>query len=193
MLLGVFIGLVLGVLIAVGVVWYLRQAPLPFENKVNPPERTAPPAGEPRALPLPGKDPAAEKPRFDFYGILEGKPAPAAGNAPPPSKPDADKPVPEKNTKAPPPAPPTPAPASTSAAQTLYLQVGAFQKAEEADNLRAKLTLMGHETLVVEADIPDKGHVWRVRTGPYGSPEAMNAARTQLAQGGIAASLVRGH
>ena len=32
-LLGLFMGLALGLLIALGVAWYLRQAPLPFENK----------------------------------------------------------------------------------------------------------------------------------------------------------------
>ena len=32
-LLGVFIGLVIGVLIAFGVVWYLNKSPLPFQNK----------------------------------------------------------------------------------------------------------------------------------------------------------------
>ncbi len=186
MLLGLFVGLVLGVLIAVGVVWYLRQAPLPFENKVNSPERSAPSNGEPRALPLPGKEAGAEKPRFDSYGILEGKPAaPGATPAPPPAKPPAAEA--DKNAKLPPP----PAPAAPATTAMLYLQVGAFQKADDADNLRAKLTLMGYETLVVEADLPEKGHVWRVRTGPYGSPEAMNAARTQLAQGGVAATLVR--
>ena len=32
-LLGIFVGLVVGVLIAFGVVWYLNKSPLPFLNK----------------------------------------------------------------------------------------------------------------------------------------------------------------
>ena len=76
-LLGLFMGLALGLLIALGVAWYLRQAPLPFENKYQPPPASAPApvaGSEPKALPLPGKPTDAEaKPRFDFYGILEGK------------------------------------------------------------------------------------------------------------------------
>ncbi|HEX8989698.1 MAG TPA: SPOR domain-containing protein, partial [Rhodocyclaceae bacterium] len=84
-LLGVFIGLVIGVLIASGVVWYINKAPLPFQDKTNhaterPVEKGAAKAPEP----LPGKpgDKVGEKPRFEFYKILPGgqeaTPGPAA-------------------------------------------------------------------------------------------------------------------
>ena len=193
MLLGIFIGLVLGMLIALGVVWYLRQAPLPFEDKYRGAEPAAPAGAEPRTLPLPGKDISAEKPRFDFYGILEGKNPPPGGEpaAPKPEAPAPTPPVATKPAPTPPAATPATAPATAGTHDTLFLQAGAFQKAAEADNLRAKLTLLGFETMVVEADIPDKGHVWRVRTGPYGSPESMNRARQELAQNGIQATMVR--
>ena len=59
--------------------------------------------------------------------------------------------------------------------------------------MKAKLTLMGFEAQVSEADIPDKGRMFRVRTGPYSSPDEMNRVRTQLSQNGVQASLVKLH
>ena len=60
-LLGMFIGLVVGVLIAAGVVWYLNKTPLPFQAKGN-----RPPAEKPPILdkPLPPVMPPADN-RFD--------------------------------------------------------------------------------------------------------------------------------
>ena len=60
-LLGVFIGLVVGVLIAFGVVWYLNKSPLPFLNKYEgapKTEKEAPGTAGTAAqapAPLPGK------------------------------------------------------------------------------------------------------------------------------------------
>ena len=77
-LVGMFIGLVLGVGIAAGVVWYLNKSPLPFANKVPLPTRadhSQAANGQPaQPMALPGKpgDPVPEK-RFQFYDILPGK------------------------------------------------------------------------------------------------------------------------
>lgn len=181
--LGVFIGLVFGVLIAFGLVWYLNKAPMPFQEKVQrpAPDKTAAaaPASKPgNPDPLPGKpgDKPVEKPRFEFYNILPGNeaaPAGKAGDKPAEAKPAADKPV-EK----------------AASSEQLYLQVGAFQKPTDADNLKAKLALMGVEASVQQATT-DKGVLHRVRTGPYGSPDEMNKVRNQLAQGGIQATVVK--
>ena len=83
-LIGLFLGLVIGVVAAAGVVWYINKAPTPFADKGQRPS-TAIPAdangGSPAPMALPGKpgDPvpaptAADdgKPRFDFYKILPG-------------------------------------------------------------------------------------------------------------------------
>lgn len=191
-LLGLFVGLALGLLIALGVAWYLRQAPLPFENKFQP--APAKPANgsttaEPKALPLPGKTTDADaKQRFDFYGILEGKQTAAP---PTDAKPTTPAPLPgagHPNTTV-----PAAASGDTSAAskEMLYLQVGAFQKAADADNIRAKLSLMGFDASISEAEVPDKGTMYRVRTGPYASAAEMNKARTELANNGIQSSLVK--
>jgi cell division protein FtsN len=177
-LLGVFIGLVVGVVIAFGLVWYLNKSPMPFQDKTSrnnngdaplPAQApTAKPAVPGTPEPLPGKpgDKPVEKPRFEFYNILPGKqdaaPAPAAA---------AEKPA--------------------APAEAIFLQVGAFQKPADADNLKAKLALMGVEASVQDVTVPDKGVMHRVRVGPFASPEDMNRVRNQLAQGGVQATLVK--
>lgn len=196
-LLGVFIGLVIGVLIAFGVVWYLNKSPLPFQNKYEGAPRTDKPAGAGNGAaapaPLPGKpgDKPAER-RFDFYNILEGKPA--QGGTPPAAAPAAAAPA-----VAPTPggasAPATPAVPAVDARPQLtdvfYLQAGSFQKAADADNLKAKLALTGLYASVQEVSIPDKGTMHRVRVGPFRDPDEMNRARALLAQNGVQAAIIK--
>jgi cell division protein FtsN len=188
-LLGVFIGLVIGVLIAFGVVWYLNKSPLPFQNKYEGALKTEKPvAGNATSAPapLPGKpgDKPAER-RFDFYNILEGK-QPQAG-APP-----AGAPAPAPGAAAAPAAPAAPAAdAKPLLTDVFFLQVGSFQKAADADNLKAKLALTGLYAGVQEVNIPDKGTMHRVRVGPFRDPDEMNRARALLAQNGVQAAVIK--
>lgn len=185
--LGIFVGLVFGVLIAFALVWYMNRATMPFQDKSGRsadkvaetagPAKPVAPAGEAVAPdPLPGKpgDKPVEKPRFEFYNILPGKQdaAPAGTPAQPGGDAAAD------HVAAP--------------AQTTYLQVGAFQKPADADNLKAKLALMGLEASVQQVNIADKGTMHRVRTGPYASLDEMNKVRGVLSQNGIQATVVKG-
>jgi len=175
-ILGLFIGLVVGVVAAFGVVWYLNKSPFPFAEKGNHAERPdTRPAGD-APMPLPGKpgDKVSEKPRFEFYKILPGGEAAQVTPAPAPQAP----------------AVPSAAPAATPG-ESFYLQAGAFQKAADADNLKAKLVMMGLDTDVQEASLPDKGVMYRVRVGPYSRPDEMNQARNQLTQNGIQATVVK--
>ncbi|MBL8492410.1 MAG: SPOR domain-containing protein [Rhodocyclaceae bacterium] len=182
-LLGIFLGLVVGVLISFGVVWYLNKTPIPFQNKTGRPEagkaaETKAPDGKvadgkavpaPQALPgkpgdkAPGAPGEGDRPRFEFYTILPGGQDAA----------------------------PAPAEKAPAAAEILFLQAGAFQKAQDADNLKAKLALMGVEAGVQEINLPDKGVMHRVRVGPFAKPEEMNRVRNQLAQGGIQTTVVK--
>lgn len=181
-LIGIFIGLVLGILIALGIVLYLNKAALPFQDKYEGASTpTATPANGQAAvpLPLPGKPGATvpQKQQLDFYGMLEGKtsgttaPAPVINPAP-----TAALPVPSE-------------PASVG--ESLYLQLGAFQKAADAENLKAKLALTGFEAAVQEVDVPNKGTMHRVRVGPFTSATEMNEARTRLSQAGIAGTVIK--
>jgi cell division protein FtsN len=186
-LLGLAFGLVVGVLMSFGVVWYLNKTPLPFVEKVVKPEGKEKNGAGPVALPgKPGDKPVGTEKKFDFYDILEGK-KPAAPGMPPPA--------PTGKSTEPAPVAPVAAPAATpappSATGILYLQVGAFQKAGDADALKGRLAMMGFEAGVSEVEIPEKGLMRRVRVGPFADTEQMNRARGQLSQNGIPATVVR--
>ncbi len=187
MLAGVLIGLFIGLAAAIGVAIYINRSPSPFVANVKPAEtvtaaqQPAPPLApvqdatapaQPAATPA-GKDgKPAEKQRFEFYDILQGKEAP----------------VTEQEVKA-------------SAAQqpagklkeNYFLQAGAFQTGNEADNLKAKLALLGVEAVIQTADIPEKGVWHRVRVGPFANIEELNKTRGLLSKNGIQAALVKIH
>jgi len=179
--LGIVIGVVIGVLIAFALVWYMNRATMPFQDKTGrSADKSAATAksgsagdGASASLePLPGKpgDKPVEKPRFEFYNILPGKQdaAPEQAQAP------------------------VAAEKSAPAEQITYLQVGAFQKPADADNLKAKLAMIGVEASVQQITIADKGTLHRVRSGPYTKLEEMNKVRTLLSQNGIQATVVKG-
>ena len=179
-LLGVFIGLVIGVLLSFGVVWLLNKSPLPFQNKYEgaPREHSATPGGattspqSPAALPGKPGDKPVERQRFDFYNILEGK-QPAA-------------PTPATS------APPAPAAeAKPASVDVFFLQVGSFQKAADADNLKAKLALTGLDAMVQQVNIPEKGTMHRVRVGPFRDTDEMNRARALLSQSGVQGTVIK--
>jgi cell division protein FtsN len=181
-LLGVLIGLVVGVLLSLAVVWYFNKMPIPFQDKTNHAERVAAgdagQTGQPMALPgKPGDkvgdrggDKASDKPRFEFYKILPGNQDSTPTAAPTASKPGDSK-----------------------AGEAVFLQVGSFQKPADADNLKAKLALMGVDASVQEAEIADKGKMFRVRVGPFSSVDEMNRARAQLSQNGVQTNTVKGN
>jgi cell division protein FtsN len=180
-----FIGLVIGVGIAFGVVWYLNKTPLPFQDKTPRAEKQEPAAGQAakEPQPLPGKpgDKVAEKPRFDFYKILPGEQQATPQGAAPAAPPAGEKPGQAPQAQTPP----------AAATELLFLQAGAFQKPQDADNLKAKLAMLGLEAGVQEVAVPDKGTMHRVRVGPFASPEEMNRVRNQLSQNGVQATLVK--
>lgn len=166
-LLGIFIGIILGLCIAVGVAWYMNKTPIPFLSSAKPPEKTA--AGPGKALIKPDEKTTqqVEKPRFEFYKILPG----------------AEEPVTEQQIKqaAKPGAP----------VENYLLQVGAFQNPADADNLKARLALIGVEAMVEPIDLPEKGTWYRVRVGPYTKIDEINRVRQSLAQNEIEATLVK--
>jgi cell division protein FtsN len=165
--LGIFIGLILGLGIAVGVAWYMNKTPIPFLNKSKPPEKAAAENGKAPAKPDEKTTQQAEKPRFDFYKILPG----------------AEEPVTEQQIKqaAKPGAP----------AENFLLQAGSFQNPADADNLKARLALLGVEAAVEPVNLAEKGMWYRVRVGPYNKVDEINRLRQTLAQNGIEVTLVK--
>lgn len=188
-LIGLAFGLVVGVLISFGVVWYLNKTPLPFVDKMLKSEPKPQENGQKAPLALPGKpgDKPIEKSserKFEFYDILEGK-KPATPGAAPPAAAAATAPA-----ASPPVAAPAPA-AQAESGGRLFLQVGAFQKVADAEKMKARLAMLGFEAGIQEVEVADKGAMHRVRVGPYGSAEEMNQNRSQLSQNGIPATVVR--
>ena len=169
LLVGILIGLVLGLSIALGVAWYINKMPSPF-TRGAPPAKPAPPPTAKSDVRTEDKSATADaKPRFDFYKILPGE-QPAIG----------------KQAKE---APKAAAPSVER--ETFFLQAGAFQNAPDADNLKARLALVGVEAIIQTATLPDKGVLHRVRVGPYASIEELNRARETLKQNGYDTALVR--
>lgn len=185
-LVGMFIGLVLGVGIAAGVVWYLNNSPLPFNKQVQVPGRTeSKPAGQPaQPMMLPGKpgDPIPEK-RFQFYDILPGQAdaVPDKAAKPEAKKAEAPKEEPKKEEKKEEPK---------ESKTPLFLQAGSFSTAQDADNQKAKLAFMGIEAVVQQVMIQDRT-LYRVRVGPYTKIDELNKVRAELAKSGIDAQLAK--
>lgn len=212
-LVGIFVGLILGALVAAGIALYFTasspfQKPKQEDKPVAPPPR--PQGSEPIALPGKAGDRPVEKPRFDFYNVLpkgtDALPAPKPEESteivkpPKPEKPEKTEKSDHtedgaKGDKAKADAERAKAEAALSgkpvALEKYYLQAGAFEDPSEADNLKARLALMGVEASVQKVELPEKGTVHRVRVGPYLGSEDMNKARQQLSSNGINAAIVK--
>jgi cell division protein FtsN len=102
-------------------------------------------------------------PSFDFYKVLPGS-APIATPDEKPAAPNQPR---------------------------YYLQAGAFHNAADADNLKARLALLGVEAQIQTSEVPEKGVFHRVRIGPLGSLDAVNTTRSLLTQNNIPADLVK--
>jgi cell division protein FtsN len=169
LLVGILIGLLLGLGIALAVAIYLNKVPGPFLTK----GKGASPAPAEAIKPLPAPNGATQpartddKPRFDFYNILPG----------------------EEPGKPKPPAAPRPAAVDK---ETFYLQAGAFQSPAEADNMRARLALLGIEANVQSNATSERGTLHRVRIGPFERVEEVNRTRDTLKQNGIDTTLIKG-
>jgi cell division protein FtsN len=177
--LGLFLGYVLGLVSAIGVWMYIHQAPSPFIQNEKPEVST-------KIKPSKNGDIALkemlildnsqsqtkdldEKTRFEFYEILPGN----------------EEPVTEIELQ-------------KAAEQPLlkdkyYLQVGSFKDTGDAENLKAKIAMLGMEAYIQSADLSEKGMWHRVRVGPFTKIDAIKKTRSSLLQSGIKANLIKIH
>jgi cell division protein FtsN len=168
---GVLIGLAVGAVLAVGVALFVTgnnpfQAGTPAPEVVEtPPVVEVAPTATPDTAPPPVTPEAAPEaaPSFDFYKVLPG---------------DA-------------PSDPPAAPETTANHPLYYLQAGAFQNADDADNLKAQLALLGIEAEIQTSEIAGKGMFHRVRVGPMRAMDQVNSTRSLLTQNNIPATLVK--
>jgi cell division protein FtsN len=130
-------------------------------SRNNPFMGSAPPSAPAAPEPVKKASPT-ESPTYDFYKSLPANTDAGSGNATPPA-----------------------------AAPQFWLQAGAFQHPEEADNMKAKLALLGLEATIESANIPDKGTLYRVRVGPLASAEEQEATRKRLTENAIPAEPVK--
>ncbi len=171
---GLLVGLLLGVGVSVSVALLVKNGESPFVSKVTQASKSekTETAADTSAVPKDestGKG-VADKPRFDFYTILPGSESPVT-----------EQEIKQKETQA--------EPAQVN--ENYFLQVGAFQTEQEADNMKAKLALLGLEAIVQTATIPDKGVWHRVRVGPFAELDQINKARSELARNGFHADLIK--
>ncbi len=195
-LVGMFIGLVLGVVAAAGVVLYLNKSPLPFNKQVlenNGAQSNKAQPAQPMALPGKPGDPIPEK-RFQFYDILPGKADAVPEKA---AKPEAQKeelkkeePKKEETKKEEAKKDEAKKEEPKESKTPLFLQAGSFSTAQDADNQKAKLAFMGVEAVIQQVMIQDKT-LFRVRVGPYSKIDELNKVRAELAKAGIEAQLSR--
>lgn len=179
---GSLIGFLLGVATSLGVVMFIKGGESPFANqtstevaksvadkmkdKANADEANA------NSDKLSGTENSAsnEENRFDFYTILPGSESKVSKEEEIKIKEDVPEPA---------------------VLTSYFLQVGAFQTGEEADNMKAKLALQGFEAIVQTATIPDKGVWHRVRVGPLSNLDQINKTKNDLVKNGFKADLIK--
>jgi cell division protein FtsN len=176
-----FSGLLLGILLGIGaslaVVMFIKGGESPFADLSNNKKPVAEKIAEDAKKAVDAesdhqKNPAGtqdDKTKFDFYTILPGSESKVSTDD---VKIKDEQPQPVMQ-------------------YTYYLQVGAFQTEEEADNMKAKLALQGFEALVQTATIPDKGVWHRVRVGPLANLDEINKAKNDLTNNGFKTDLIK--
>lgn len=171
---GLLVGFLLGVAASLAVVMYIKGGESPFATQPDTKKPIAEKIAEDakKSAETESEKSAAEsadndKTRFDFYTILPGSESKVSTE--------------ELDIKDQQPV----------VEYAYYLQVGAFQTSEDADNMKAKLALQGFEAVVQTATIPDKGVWHRVRVGPLNNLDEINKAKNDLATNGFKTDLIK--
>lgn len=127
----------------------------------------------PEQIPAPQKSSSQTKsepakPKFDFYTILPEVETVLPQAQSTKEKKGAEPTVPEKNV-------------------SYVLQAASFAKFEDADRLKAELTLNGLSTHIQKVTIEGRGEYHRVRLGPYRDLDELDATHQRLRKLGIRA------
>jgi cell division protein FtsN len=195
---GVAVGLLFGLVMAVGVAVYVTKAPTPFVDKV--PSRTAEQEAaeaeknrhwDPNA-PLSGKNPARPQPGAAPVAEREASPSNVSSTT---EAVNPDTPV--RAASAPSARPSSPAAAPSASAKAgadpfvYFVQIGAYINNDEAEQQRANLAMNGLKARITERE--QAGRVmYRVRLGPFDTREDAERVRDQTSASGYGeAALVR--
>jgi cell division protein FtsN len=175
---GLLIGILMGVAASLGVVMFIKGGESPFTQQTsNEITKSVSEKMQDKAIAdQANADAAAEagpdgtQNRFDFYTILPGSESKVSAEEEIKIKEDAPEPALQIS---------------------YYLQVGAFQTGEEADNMKAKLALQGFEAVVQTATTADKAIWHRVRVGPLTNLDQINKTKNDLLKNGFKADLIK--
>ncbi len=172
------IGLIIGLFVAFLV--YLDDLDSPPSSSVEsqPAEEQA---TDPEGTTTAEEDGDDESPRFEFYSILpelevvvpdaSEEDGEAAVEGAPGSPADSGE---DDTGTAPPP----------ESDGRFYLQAGSFQKSEQADRMKARISLLGLDVEIQQVKI--NGENWhRVRAGPFTDPSRLKDAQKRLRSDGI--------
>lgn len=181
LLTGLMIGFLLGVAASLSVVMFIKGGTSPFTDQTAPEKALSERIQEQSKADANNADKAnntettntentEDKTRFDFYTILPDSESKVSA--------DEEKKLKENEAQA-------------VVQKDYFLQIGAFQTAEEADNMKAKLALQGFEALVQTATIADKGVWHRVRVGPLKDLDQINKTKSDLLNSGFKADLIK--
>jgi cell division protein FtsN len=175
---GLLIGILMGVAASLGVVMFIKGGESPFAQQtsneitksVSEKMQDQAIADQANADTATEAGPDGTQNRFDFYTILPGSESKVSAEEEIKIKDDAPEPALQIS---------------------YYLQVGAFQTGEEADNMKAKLALQGFEAVVQTATTADKAIWHRVRVGPLTNLDQINKTKNDLLKNGFKADLIK--
>ena len=170
-------GLAIGLFVAFLIYLQQRQespeaaqpAPAPKGQTLNVPQ-TAREARDVRKT-APSPLPPPPKPRFDFYTIL----------------PEAEVVVPEQEIT----GKPREGVRQVEAPGTYLLQAGSFRTLQQADQLKARLALLGLQASIQTVTINNRETWHRVRVGPFDDLDTLNTARVRLKENQLDAILLK--
>ena len=114
--------------------------------------------------PTEGQATPKEAPSYDFYKTLPGETAPA----------DSPKDTPPAKTES-----------------TYYLQAGAFLNVADAEEMKARLALLGFEASVIQVEDAEAIQLHKVRIGPFKGMDELNKTRARLTQNSIDTLLIK--
>jgi cell division protein FtsN len=208
-LLGLIIGALVGLGAALAVAVYVTKVPVPFLNK-NQPRSAETDAAEAKKnkdwdpnVPLAGKNPVKPAPAasgsIGTVGTVTAAPPTAAASSAVAGKPkvsgdplgDLAKAKSEAKLDTKPDVKPDAAvPAAGADPFSYFIQAGAFRTPEDAEQQRAKLSLMGFQAKVTEREQSGRT-VYRVRLGPFDKKDEADKTKEKLDSQSIETALVR--
>ena len=161
---GLLIGLSIGLAVALGVFLHYRN---PAPEQPTPEATVAPASAQVSETAPPAPAPADAPPEYDFYKMLPEQEVDVPKDARAPVNPVA--------------------PAGVRGDVTL--QVGSFKGMDQAEKMQARLALHGIESRIQRFTLQDE--TWyRVRIGPIGTVEELDAVRAKLAEAEVEATAV---